>query len=71
MTEEERLAKGREYLARLNAFEALKEKQAAKPDEEKCGKRLDCGGVCFLDKGHEPPCLCVGDEAFEPNSCPA
>lgn len=32
---------------------------------------LACGGVCCLTLGHEPPCLCNGDEEGVPGSCQA
>jgi hypothetical protein len=35
----------------------------------KCGASpLECGGVCSLFAGHEPPCSCSGDV---PDTCPA
>ena len=36
-----------------------------------CGASLDCGGECFLPPGHPPPCLCIGDDFGEPDTCPA
>ena len=35
-----------------------------------CGAPIECGGSCWLFKGHEPPCLCGGD-TDGPGSCPA
>lgn len=35
---------------------------------ERCYAPLECGGLCMLQKGHDPPCLCVGDEG---DGCPA
>lgn len=31
---------------------------------------LECGGTCHLPLGHDPPCLCAGDEDG-PGTCPA
>lgn len=31
---------------------------------------LDCGGVCYLPDGHDPPCSCAGD-VDGPGTCPA
>lgn len=39
--------------------------------ETPCAKPLDCGEKCFLPAGHDGPCLCIGDENGEPESCPA
>jgi hypothetical protein len=36
-----------------------------------CGLRVEhCGGACCRYRGHEPPCLCAGDEGL-PGACPA
>lgn len=35
-----------------------------------CGEKLECGGSCWLEQGHAPPCLCIGDDDG-PGSCPA
>ena len=36
-----------------------------------CGLKIDCGGSCCLDPGHEGWCECCGDEAGSPGTCPA
>jgi hypothetical protein len=36
-----------------------------------CATPLDCGERCFLPKGHDGQCLCIGDENGEPDTCPA
>lgn len=36
-----------------------------------CGQPIECGEKCFLPMKHEGPCLCIGDEDGQPNSCPA
>lgn len=36
-----------------------------------CGKALDCGGECCLDKGHAGACECIGDDPGRPGTCPA
>lgn len=39
--------------------------------KQPCESKLDCGESCYLPKGHEPPCLCIGDMDGEPGTCPA
>jgi len=55
----------REALARAHEeLDALRLKGA-------CNMTLDCGGTCYLHKGHKSPCLCTGDTNGEPGTCPA
>lgn len=36
-----------------------------------CTKRIDCGGSCCRDRGHEGECECIGDDPGRPGTCPA
>ena len=59
--------------ARRKSHAANDAKKAGAPPipEDTCGVQLECGSTCFLPPGHPPPCLCIGDDFGEPDTCPA
>jgi hypothetical protein len=38
--------------------------------DAECGKKLECGGLCYLPPGHDGECQCGGD-IDGPGTCPA
>ncbi len=36
-----------------------------------CGARVECGGNCCLEPNHAGDHSCIGDEPWQPGSCPA
>jgi hypothetical protein len=53
---------------RAFAVKLATHQETAQP--KNCPNKLDCGGNCRMQLGHEGPCLCVGD-TDGPDTCPA